>query len=666
MNHLAGEQSPYLLQHADNPVDWYPWGEESHAKARAEDKPIFLSIGYAACHWCHVMAHESFEDEETARLLNEHFVNIKVDREERPDIDRIYMAAVQALTSSGGWPLSVFLTPDLEPFFGGTYYPPTRRHGLPAFREVLLAVQAAWRDRRDQVTASSAQIAQAIAMNDVSQMLVSADDLLDPYTLELATLKLGGDFDKVYGGWGRAPKFPQPMALEFLLRRYATRPDAQALEMITRTLDALARGGIYDQVGGGFHRYSVDERWLTPHFEKMLYDNAQLALVYLHAWQVTGTELYRAVVEETLDYIKREMTDLDGGFYASQDADSEGQEGKFYLWSADEIRAALGTRAAAFMAAYGITEEGNFEGQNILHLTTAWEERLALAQERAALRRVRTARRAPARDDKVLAAWNGLMLAAAAEAGVALGRADYLDMAVRNADFLLRELRTAQGRLLRSWRHGRAKGNAFLEDYTHLIYGLLALYRADFSPRWLAAARELAEQVIAHFRAELGFYDTSDDHEELLVRPREFQDNATPSGNAMAAYVLLQLAHLADEPQLADLARGSLRAIQPLLVDHPLAFVQWLVALDYAVAPIEELTLVGALDSPDTHELLAIAHRGYAPHRILCAGLPDAPGVPLLAGRERIGGRATAYVCRNAACLAPVTNAPSLVALLAD
>ncbi len=657
-NRLIHETSPYLRQHADNPVDWYPWGEEALAKARQEDKPIFLSIGYAACHWCHVMAHESFEDPETAAILNAHFVPVKVDREERPDLDAIYIQAVQMLTGSAGWPLSVFLTPDGRPFFGGTYFPSVPRYGMPAFRDVLQAVAGAWRERRAEILEGSAQIAEAIRR----QMAASpAPGALTPATLEEAVRRLEAEFDPVHGGWGGAPRFPQPMILEFLLRRHAA-GDPRALPMVTHTLEAMARGGLYDQLGGGFHRYSVDDRWLVPHFEKMLYDNAQLARVYLHAFQVTGEPLFRAVAEETLDFILREMTDPAGGFTATLDADSEGEEGKFYLWTTADIRAALGPEADRFFALYGVTPRGNFEGKNILTFRGTWEEREATAGLRRRLWEVRERRVRPARDGKVLTSWNGLALAAFADGARILGRADYRVAAERNAAFLLEHLRRPDGRLWHVWAEGEARIEGFLDDYTHLADGLLALYGTTFDPRWYEAAAGLAEAIQAHFAAPVGFYDTADDHEALVVRPRNLQDNAVPSGSAMAAWVLLRLAALSARPDLADRARESLGEVQPMLARYPLAFGQWLVALDFALADPWEVAVVGDPEAADTRALLAVLS-GDRPHQVVAVGPPGTP-VPLLAGRPMLEGRATAYPCRGGVCREPVTDPERLRALL--
>jgi uncharacterized protein YyaL (SSP411 family) len=672
-NRLINETSPYLLQHADNPVDWYPWGEEALQKAEAEDKPIFLSVGYSACHWCHVMAHESFEDEATAALLNEHFVSVKVDREERPDLDRIYMSAVQALTGRGGWPMSVFLTPDGRPFYGGTYFPPAPRYGMPSFADVLLAVADAWRDRRQELVEGGRQLVENIERQMV-MVQGTEDEPWRPETLESAVRQLRDSFDETHGGWGGAPKFPQPMALEFLLRHHHRTGDERALHMVTHTLDAMARGGMYDQIGGGFHRYSVDERWLVPHFEKMLYDNAQLARVYLHAWQVTGEPFYRTIAEETLDYVIREMTLPEGGFYSTQDADSEGEEGKFFVWTPAEIRSVLGDGADDFIRAYGVTERGNFEGKNILELTGSLEEREALTEARRKLFEAREGRVHPGRDEKVLTSWNGLMLAAFAEAARVLKRDDYRAVAERNGAFLLGELRTAEGRLYHTWkarpeqgrRDGVAKGNGFLEDYTHLIEGLLELYQATFDSRWYEAAREPTETMMEHFRADVGFYDTSDDHETLVVRPRELQDNAVPSGNGMATVVLQRLAGLAVEPDYLELARGMLGQMEEMLARYPLGFGQWLIGLDYMLAHPREVSIIGDAEAADTQALLDVCADGYRPHQIMAFGEPgvEPAGVPLLEGRGLIDGRATAYVCIDFVCQRPATEPEGLKELL--
>ncbi|MDY6874818.1 MAG: thioredoxin domain-containing protein [Chloroflexota bacterium] len=669
-NRLTNETSPYLLQHADNPVDWHPWGEEALQKAKDEGKPIFLSIGYSACHWCHVMAHESFEDERLAAILNEHFVSVKVDREERPDLDRIYMSAVQALTGRGGWPMSVFLTPDGQPFYGGTYFPPMPRYGMPSFAQVLLSVADAWRNRRQELVEGGRQLVNAIERQMAATGGVEGEDVKRE-TLDTAFESLKRGFDEIHGGWGAAPKFPQPMVLEFLLRYHHATGESQARHMVVSTLEAMARGGMYDQIGGGFHRYSVDDHWRVPHFEKMLYDNAQLARVYLHGWQVTGNPFHRTIAEEILDYVVREMTGPSGGFYSTQDADSEGQEGKFFVWTPDEIRAVLGDEADRFVEAYGVTARGNFEGKNILELKGSLEERGALAEARRRLFEARESRVHPGRDDKVLTSWNGLMLAAFAEAARVLGREDYRRVAERNASFLLSEVRMADGRLLHTWkacpersrRDGVAKVKGYLEDYTHLIEGLLELYQTTFAPRWYLAASELAEVMIEHFRApDGGFFDTSDDHETLIVRPRDLQDNAVPSGNGMAAFVLLRLAGLAVELRYAELARAALGPMQPLLARHPLGFGQWLIALDYALAFPREIAIVGEADATDVGVMLDVCATGYRPHQVLAVGVPDdrRRTVPLLWDRKQIEGQATAYVCVDFTCQRPVTDPEAL------
>jgi hypothetical protein len=662
-NHLVDERSRYLQQHADNPVDWYPWGEAAFERAREEDKPIFLSIGYSACHWCHVMAHESFEDAATADLLNEHFVSIKVDREERPDLDRIYMGAVQALTGRGGWPMSVFCTPEGEPFYGGTYFPKEPRPGVPSFTQVLRSIIDAWEQQREKLLEGGEQVVAALQGDQVASAEALGGDLR-PSTLEDAYQRLRRRFDAHHGGWGGAPKFPQPMALEFLLRYHHTTEDPAALSMVTQTLEAMARGGVYDQLGGGFHRYAVDARWQTPHFERMLYDNAQLARVYLHAWQVTGAPFFRAIAEEVLDYVAREMTAPEGGFYATQDADTEGEEGKFYTWTPDQIREVLGASASRFMELYGVTERGNFEGKNILTFQGEFEARQALARARQQLFEARERRTPPGRDEKVLTSWNGLMLAAFAEAARALGRADYREVAQRNADFLLRELRDDEGRLWHVWHAGpagepgEAQVRGLLEDHTHLIEGLLALYQTDFNPRWYRAAEALASAMFEDFSAGIGFYDTADDVETLVVRLREVQDNATPSGNAMAATVLQTLTRFGAPPRYAEAARHSLGSMQRLMGDHPLAFGQWLVAQDSALATSVEVAIVGAPDEEAVGELVTVAQAGYHPHRLVAVGSGTVP--PLLVHRERVEGQAAAHVCKAQTCEPPVVTPKAL------
>lgn len=669
-NRLINETSPYLLQHAHNPVDWYPWGPEALEKARREDKPIFLSIGYAACHWCHVMERESFENGETAAQLNRNFIPIKVDREERPDLDSIYMNAVVAMTGQGGWPMSMFLTPEGVPFYGGTYFPNARRHGLPAFTDVLRGVAEAWQNRRAEILSSGSQVVAALKQRDLPGVGETGAPL-DKGTLDEALEKIYRAFDRTNGGWGGAPKFPQPMTVEFLIRRYTATREEFVLKVITKTLDKMARGGMYDQLGGGFHRYATDAIWLVPHFEKMLYDNAQLARVYLHAWQITRHDFYRRIAQETLDYITREMTDPHGGFYSSQDADSEGVEGKFFVWTPEEIRTALGGEAQLFIDAYGVTEHGNFEGKNILYLARDLdvlaamhnlsieevEKRLAAVGRK--LFEVREQRVKPARDEKVLTGWNGLMLAAFAEAARVLKNDNYRGVAEKNADFLLRELRGGDGRLRRSWKAGDVRHNGYLEDYANLIEGLLTLYETTFDARWFVAARELADTMLEHFADPAGgFFDTSDDAEALVTRPKDLQDNAVPSGNAMAATVLLKLGAFTGEGRYADAAEGALRMVQPLLEQAPTGFAQWLNALDFALGEPKEIAILGEAGA---QELLDVVFGEYRPNQVVAYARDekDAP-IPLLAERRALDGHATAYVCRNFVCRMPVTEAEAL------
>ena len=686
-NRLAKETSPYLRQHADNPVDWYPWGEEAFHAAVTQDKPIFLSVGYSACHWCHVMAHESFEDEAAAAIMNEHFINVKVDREERPDLDRIYMNAVTALTGSGGWPMSVFLTPEGFPFYGGTYFPPTPRFGMPAFSRVLLSVAEAWKNRRQDLLENAAHLTATLQNRDEPVLGQTRPGAprgrgLDRAALDSAFRVLLERFDWAHAGWNGAPKFPQPMALEYLLRYHLTTSDDSAWRAVSAALEAMARGGVYDHLGGGFHRYSVDSAWRVPHFEKMLYDNAQLARVYLHAWQMKRLLFHREVCEEVLDYVLREMTGPHGGFFSTQDADSEEEEGNFYVWTAKEVRGALGDRtdpepkglAPRFLSAYAVTDEGNvssgpgehFEGKNSLRFEAELAERPSFASARRALLAVRSGRVPPARDEKILTSWNGLMLAAFAEAGVALDRPDYVTAARANAHFLLSELRSPAGRLYHVWTDGGPRLNGYLEDHSYLMEGLLALYQATFEERWYHAAAELAGVMLAHFRAPDGFFDTSDDHEALILRTRETRDNAVPSGSAMAATALLKLTGLSADPQYSELARSMLESIQETAAEHPLAFGQWLIALDQATSVPRDIAILGDMNAPDTEALLRVCRTGYRPHLVVAVGTEETsePVVPLLRGRPQVGGKATAYVCRDFTCLRPVTQPSELDALL--
>ena len=647
-NRLAAETSPYLLQHRDNPVDWFPWGEEALARAREEDKPLIVSIGYSACHWCHVMERESFEDEAIAAYMNEHFVCVKVDREERPDVDAIYMDACQAMTGHGGWPLNAFVTPEQVPFYTGTYFPPEQRQGMPSWRRVLEAVSDAWRDRRDEIRAGGERIVERL---QGGATLAPSTEPIDPRGLDTAVTALGGSYDAARGGFGSAPKFPPSSAIEFLLRRGET-------DMSVTTLRAMASGGIYDQVGGGFARYAVDGDWLVPHFEKMLYDNALLARAYLHAWLVTGDGLLRTVCEQTLDWALREMRAPEGGFYCALDADSEGEEGRFYVWSLEQLRDALGPDAEAAIAYFGATQQGNFEGRNILVRAGAEPDRLDLIRRR--LYELRAQRVWPALDDKRLTAWNALMIAALAEAGAVLERDDYLDAARSCAGFVLTELRDEQGRLLRTYKDGQAQLNGYLEDHAFLLEGLLVLYEASFEPRWFTAARELADTMIERFADDErgGFFETASDHERLLARRKDLEDNPIPAGNSSAAYGLLRLAALSGAYEYESRAVGVLRLLHELAPQHPLAFGHLLQALDFHLSPVREVALVGA----GTDALERVVRSRFRPHMVLAGGQPGA--VPLLEGREPVDGRAAAYVCERFACERPVSEPSDLELML--
>ncbi|HLQ48736.1 MAG TPA: thioredoxin domain-containing protein [Candidatus Dormibacteraeota bacterium] len=665
-NRLADETSPYLLQHANNPVDWYPWGPEALARARDEDKPIFLSIGYAACHWCHVMERESFENEATAGDLNRDFVAIKVDREERPDLDQVYMAAVQAMTGGGGWPMSVFLTPDGKPFYGGTYFPPEPAHGMPAFRQVLAGVVKAWHDERDEVLAAGGRMVGTLI--EQNRQTDSGAEAPTRELLDAATAAIEASFDTTNGGWGGAPKFPQPMTIEYLLRRAATTRDPRPLAVARRSLDAMADGGIHDQLGGGFHRYATDAIWLVPHFEQMLYDNAQLARVYTHAFALTGDARYRDVAIGVLDYLLRELRRDDGTFAASQDADTNGVEGATFVWTAPEIREVLGDDAPLFTAAYDVTEPGNWEGRTILRRVLpigdeAQEGRLGAA--RARLLGERQKRAQPERDDKALAAWNGLAIAALAEGG-RLGEARYVEAAVTAAEALVAGLLRPDGRLGRSWKGGRSTGEGVLEDYADLADGLLALYEATFDERWFVTARQLADAILDHFvDPDGGFFDTADDHETLITRPKDVQDNAVPAGGSMAAAVLLKLAALTGESRYRAAAERAITTVMPYLARYPTGFANWLSASHLAVEGIDELAIVGPPGDEATRALVAVATTGFRPNLALAVS-PDAStsAVPLLEGRELIDGRPTAYVCRDFACRLPVTDPAALQAQL--
>ena len=673
-NRLINETSPYLLQHANNPVDWYPWGPEALERARSENKPILLSVGYSACHWCHVMERESFEDPAIAKLMNENFVCIKVDREERPDIDSIYMTAVQAMTGQGGWPMTVFLTPEGKPFYGGTYFPPDDRHGIAGFPRVLEGIARAFRESQGDILRTSNELLQR--MQQVSPSVRGVEPLTTDVMYQ-AFRGIVGNFDDQHGGVGMQPKFPQPMTYDFVLRYYTRTHDPQALEVVELTLDLMAMGGIFDQIGGGFHRYSTDAVWLVPHFEKMLYDNALLVNLYLHAYQVTGNQLYRRTVEDTLSYVLREMTDSGGGFYSAQDADSEGVEGKFFIWRPEEVIGVLGEEDGRIINRYfGVTPQGNFEEQNILHVavdvgTAAREAGMTEDEFDALVRRsrdklleARELRVHPARDEKILTSWNGLMLRAFAEAAAVLDRPDYLAAARNNARFVLSSLRRGD-RLLRTYKAGEAKLNGYLEDYAFLIDGLIALHEATFEERWLVEAIALGQSMTDLFWDEASgqFYDTGLDHEELIVRPRDISDNAIPAGSSAAASVLLRLAVITGDGDYERRAITALRSVRELMLRFPTGAGNWLSALDFYLSAVKEIAIVGSLDDPKTRSLVSEVYRHYLPNRVLLGrsertvSLSD---LPLLHGRDQVNGRPTAFVCENYVCQLPVNEPAEL------
>jgi uncharacterized protein YyaL (SSP411 family) len=661
-------------------VDWYAWGPEAHEKARAEDKPIFLSIGYAACHWCHVMERESFESDETAAFLNEHFVSIKVDREERPDIDEIYMTAVQLMTGSGGWPLSVFLTPGLEPFFGGTYFPPVDAQGRAGFPTVLARIHEAWVGRRDDVEKAGRSLTESIRTIGEGRIASAESEPVGRAEIARAVAELTGRFDARWGGFGVAPKFPPHGALTLLLREHARTGDGIPIQMAETTLDRMVLGGMYDHVGGGFARYSVDERWLVPHFEKMLYDQALLVPVYVDAWQVTRRDLYRRVVEETLDFVRREMTAPDGGLFSSLDADSEGVEGKFYVWNPDEVHEVLGDDADLFCRLYGITAGGNFEGKSIPNLldgdlaTRADDDGLTerdlvekLEPLREKMRVARERRIRPGTDDKILTAWNGLMITAYARAYQAFGRREDLASAERAAGFVLDRL-MADGRLRVSFREGTAQYNAYLDDHAFFGRGLLDLYESTGERAWLDSATDVARTLVKRFRDPkgCGFFFTSDDHESLLARTRSTHDGALPAGAGVAAELLLRLALHLDDPSLREPAVATLGAYRPSVEQAASAFSSLLVAAEFAMGAPVEIAVVGNRGGDDAGALLRVIGERFLPNRVIQIGFPDGANddLPLLRGKKPVDGRAAAYVCRDYACKAPVTDPAGLVAAL--
>ena len=675
-NRLQHETSPYLLQHKDNPVDWYPWGEEALTRSRQEDKPMLVSIGYSACHWCHVMEHESFEDPETAAVMNEHFVNIKVDREERPDVDSLYMTAVQAMTGHGGWPLNVFLMPDGTPFYGGTYWPPEDRHGMPAFRRVIEAVAETYTTQREQIEEQGERVRAVLQ----AAMSAQADEgeIEDRLITEAVEL-LESRFDREWGGFGGAPKFPQASVLDFLLRADRAHPSARAKNMITTTLDKMAAGGMYDQIGGGFHRYAVDQIWLVPHFEKMLYDNAQLARAYLDGFRAYRTPRYREVVEETLDYVLREMTSPEGGFFATQDADSEGEEGKFYVWTPEELVEVLGPeRARVVGTSYGVEPGGNFEGKSILHTPFTEEEtaralgigieelRSEVAVAKPQLLEARSRRVWPGRDDKVLASWNGMMLRAFAEASRTLDRADYREAAVKCADFILGPL-SQDGRLFHAFKDGRARIPGFLEDYANVADGFVALYEATFDLRWLREAIRLSEAMVEEFGADDGvsLYDTSSRHEALVARPRDLQDGATPSGTSVAAGILLKLGRMVERPEWEQRAGAILAGMAQAMNNQPLGYGRHLSNAVAYLAPAREIAIAAERGDLTGEALARVPYERFEPHAMV-ALVDEASSelMPWLADRPMRGGQATAYLCERFTCLPPVTTPKDLRKLL--
>ncbi|HMK09334.1 MAG TPA: thioredoxin domain-containing protein, partial [Anaerolineales bacterium] len=661
-NALAAETSPYLRQHAENPVAWLPWSAAALQRARDEDKPIFLSIGYAACHWCHVMAHESFEDEAVAAQINRDFVAIKVDREERPDVDAVYMEAVVALTGQGGWPLSVFLTPDGQPFFGGTYFPPQSRHGLPSFSDVLRAVQAAWKGDRSQLLETSKRLAEHLAQG---ARMGEAAPAIDGEAEGAALEALLRGYDWEHGGWGGAPKFPQPSVIGLLLRRFDRSGDRLALDMALHALEAMARGGIFDQIGGGFHRYAVDRTWTVPHFEKMLYDNALLARVYLEAWLVTRRPLHLETARATLEFMRNELGTPEGGFGASLDADSEGEEGRYYLWSAEEVTAALGAPETmeAFRRAFDCPAQGHIEGRLVLRrpgsvAVPTEDTNESIDEVRRKLLEARGRRVRPACDDKVITAWNGLALSAWSMAARCLGRAQDLTTAQRLADFLLTALRP-EGRLLRTYRLGQARHPGCLDDHAALAEGLLDLYQVDCDGRWLEACLSLAETIRRDFADPTGgFFDTAEQPQGLPARPKSLQDTPVPSGNALAVSVFLRLAALTGESRFTQAALAPLQAMQSTAVRYPTAFAGWLQGLALAAAPMPQLAIAGQVGSAAFTSLLREAHGKFLPRLVIAGGLPEDAGAPvLLRGKSAKPGRATAYLCTEFVCRQP-TDSP--------
>lgn len=678
-NRLMHETSPYLLQHANNPVEWFPWGEEAFAKAKAENKPILLSVGYSACHWCHVMEHESFENEKIAGLMNDLFVSIKVDREERPDVDEIYMNAVQMLTGRGGWPMTVFLTPEGKPFYGGTYFPPEDRHNLPAFPRILAAVAQAYHERPQEVERATAQILGNLEKLSHRQ---ESSRPLQVETLANAAASLAQHVDHTYGGLGGAPKFPNSTVFALFLRQARAGGNDHYLQMVAHTLQKMAAGGVYDHLGGGFHRYSVDERWLVPHFEKMLYDNALLARLYLEAYQATHEPFFRRIVEEILTYVEREMLSPEGGFYSTQDADSEGEEGKFFVWTRDEVMRELGDEVGEiFCRYYDVTDVGNFEHKNILHPTLTLvqltklfrreeqEVTQFLTDAKQKLFAVREKRIKPGRDEKIITSWNGLMIAAFAEAYRVLGNPRYLEIARQSVDFILTRL-SREGRLLRTYKDGQAKYNAYLDDYAFFIAALLDLYEATFERAYLDRAVALTDLLLARFwdEKEGGFFFTSNDHEALISRSKSAFDGAIPSGNAVATFNLLRLSCLTENQTCLVKAEQALRLFYDAMEQNPFGFSYMLCALDFYLQRPKEIVLLGEKAAPETQKMLARIHDMFLPNKTLaCFDAAEQTGQKLpsqLTGKTQVDGKLTVYVCHNFTCSLPVTEWGALKELL--
>ena len=677
-NRLANETSPYLLQHAHNPVDWFPWGDEAFQKANAENKPILLSIGYSACHWCHVMEHESFEDEKIAALMNDLFVSIKVDREERPDLDEIYMNAVQMLTGRGGWPMTVFLTPERKPFYGGTYFPPEDRQGMPGFPRVLMGVAQAYREKPQDVEKSVGHILSALERMSQSQESKVAFSL---EAIAESGEQISRAYDSDHGGLGRAPKFPNAGVYELFLRHYDQSKNQRFLEMVTHTLTKMAQGGIYDHLGGGFHRYSVDEKWLVPHFEKMLYDNAQLVRIYAQLYCVTRDELFKNVTEETLDYLLREMLHSEGGFYSTQDADSEGEEGKFFIWSPQEVNQILGEEAGEiFSRIYDVSDFGNFEGRNILHPILTLEQAsklfkkdpkeiaVLISDSKKKLFQEREKRIKPFRDEKIITSWNGLMLSGLAEAIKISPRQSYLDTANRTLQFFFSKM-FRDGHLLHTYKDGTAKLLGYLDDYAFMAVGLLDLYEATFDRAQLARAIELADTMVSEFWDEKdgAFFYTGKSHEQLISRAKPVFDASIPSGNSMATHLLLRLYYLTGREVYLQRAETVLRSYYDAMLSQPFGFAHMLCALDLYLRKPKEIVVIGNRKDANIAELINRIHSIYLPNKTLQLAGPDESLEkisPLLRGKTQLDGKPTVYVCQNFTCSAPVTTWDELKPLL--